>query len=1017
MSPTTEKSSRFIAARRTAELVGREEEMQKISAILSVVKTHPRVVAIYAEGGIGKTRLLQAALTQAQMPTLDVATDLVDLYHAPTHTENGLADAIYRVLKPGERRFANYWKERRHLERLRLTGEVTGVEEQRRKALRAFDEDMQALAQERTIVLALDTAENFIYDRDLRPDAPRQIAQSFVWLCTRLPQWQNVILLIAGRPASRTLFERMEETYGLEVKPIELPPLDGGKCIRYFNAVQALAREEGDLNRAELIERLPDEDRLRAGQLAEGRPVLLALLIDLMTVASVSTIKDLLKQVERTVADSAGVDARHALEGALVKRLKEATGRLGDTVEMVGRARKGVDKTLAAKLLDVSEQEAFLRLGEAKRMSFVKVRPEDDRVFLHDEVYDILDRALYHFPEDEVTAEEASNLVFAHYEERIKAIQKKLEGFWAPVELEGAGRIDLEALSELTDERVNLITEILYYRLRQKPGRGLLRYFRYMHEAILSGDVLLDMQLQAELMAFLGASNQLPAADAKLAHALLAVHPVLRLWAEQDYGATDAAAARIHTEEGAVLAAAAPHAVALMDAWLAYSSIYQGSATDMAQVEQTLQQTIQQLERWGRQPLANELPETDVTQWIAKAVRAFALRVFGYLEWERGRMRRAIHASRSSAQLWRDLNLRVEMATTLNDMGFAMSEEGEYADARALVEDALEIRRRLGPRAPVALSLNTMALIEVHEGNYGKALEFSGRALAIFRALNDDRGIGLALIALSEATRRSVDDVPQSQYEARIARFRAARDHAREAVEIFERLGETIRQVEALLEVGCACRDWVEQIKKRDRLVDPTEALIQESSQALWDAYQLSEGRFPRYQLDAVVDLTWLGLYTGNDEILREADKTADSLIGPEYRLQPQNPQPSIDGQEMEQKTLWPEIGKLYAQRGHRRYRQFEDERSAGDGDKSAILHEAAENFWYGLQYSVFYTGDYHNLRREKDRIYRSFKSLNEAELQEVLNAVREKEQCYGYGEAKKSAFREFLENRALWHD
>src|SRR5690606_8121172 len=136
---------------------------------------------------------------------------------------------------------------------------------------------------------------------------------------------------------------RMEGS-GLDVKRIKLSPLHGEKCVRYFSAVEALAREEGDLARADLIARLPTEDRLRAGRLAEGRPVLLALLVDLMTVASVSTINDLLDQVEQSAAGMGNhADVRHTLETALIKRLKEATGRLGDTVEMLGRARKGVD--------------------------------------------------------------------------------------------------------------------------------------------------------------------------------------------------------------------------------------------------------------------------------------------------------------------------------------------------------------------------------------------------------------------------------------------------------------------------------------------------------------------------------------------------------------------------------------------------------------------------------------------------------------------------------------------------
>lgn len=1009
----------FIGAQRTAELVGRNEEMRRITALLATARNLPRVIAVTADGGIGKTRLVQEALAQANAQgSLDVATELIDLYHMPTHTENGLADAIYRVLRPDDKRLANYGKERRQLQRLRLTGEVAGVEEQRQKALKAFDDDMTNLAKARPLVLALDTAECLVYDRALRPTDPHQIAQAFTWLCERLPLWRNVTLLFAGRPAVLPLLDQMERIYRLNVERVLLPPLNSDACVQYFTAVEAVARAAGNVTRADFLARLPEEEQRRAGRLAEGRPVLLALLVDLLTAASASAMKGLLDQVEESAQAETPGKLRHRLEAALIKRLKEAPGRLGDTVEMLGRARKGVDRELAGKLLGIPEQyerEAFLRLDEVSRLSFVKVRPEGERVFLHDEMYDILERALYQAPEDEVAAASARDTIFKYYQARIDAMAAKLAKFWEPVEMEGVGRINLEDLTQLTGERADLMAEMLYYRLRQAPNRGLLRYYRYMHEAILSGDVLFDMQLQAELMAFLGEANhEISDADRRLAYGLVAIHPVLRLWANQDYHTIMATAAQIRkTEEGA-LSRAAPHAAAIMDAWLAYALVYQGTESAMADAEQSLRQTIARLEAWEQAPQPDDLPQTDVTAWLSKAMRAFALRVRGYLEWGRGRMGAAIDLSSQAAQLWRELNLAVERATTLNDMGFAMSEEGLYADARALVEDALDIRRGLGPRSPVALSLNTLALIEIHEGNYHKASDLANRALAIFRALNDDRGTGLALIALSEATRRALDDLPESQHEARVALLRKARDHAREAADIFQGLGEKIRQAEALLEVGCACRDWVELLVKRQSLADSRDALIEESKHALWQAYTTAAGVFPRYQLDAMVDLAWLGLYAAREEIRSEAERTAEALIGEEYRLQPGQPRPAIVDQDAEQKVLWPEIGKLYAQRGHQQFQQYVSVKEETARDRQ-LLRRAAENYWLGLQYSIFYTEDYHNLRREKDRIYRALKQLREGELRVVRETILAMEKQYGYHDENKSDFRKFLVNRALW--
>ncbi|HHY56167.1 MAG TPA: hypothetical protein GYA08_12100, partial [Chloroflexi bacterium] len=225
---------------------------------------------------------------------------------------------------------------------------------------------------------------------------------------------------------------------------------------------------------------------------------------------------------------------------------------------------------------------------------------------------------------------------------------------------------------------------------------------------------------------------------------------------------------------------------------------------------------------------------------------------------------------------------------------------------------------------------------------------------------------------------------------------------------------EKIRQAEALLEVGCACRDWVELLVKRQSLADSRDALIEESKHALWQAYETAAGVFPRYQLDAMVDLAWLGLYAAREEIRSEAERTAEAQIGEEYRLQPGQPRPAIFDQDAEQKVLWPEIGKLYAQRGHQQFQQYVSVKEETARDRQ-LLRRAAENYWLGLQYSIFYTEDYHNLRREKDRIYRALKQLREGELRVVRETILAMEKQYGYHDENKSDFRKFLEHRALW--
>jgi len=340
-------------------------------------------------------------------------------------------------------------------------------------------------------------------------------------------------------------------------------------------------------------------------------------------------------------------------------------------------------------------------------------------------------------------------------------------------------------------------------------------------------------------------------------------------------------------------------------------------------------------------------------------------------------------------------------------MGFTQSELGEWHDARANVKHALKLRRELGPRIPVALSLNTLAAIDVREGQYLSAKENSERALSVFRAFLQERGIAMALTTLSEALRRLAGTTPLLSDEERIRWLREARDYALEANSLFRQLGETARQVEALIELGCACRDWIRWLKKSSRPGDSPERLFSESKEAFKKAADLAGKNGLTYRhVDALVNLAWLEYYlldgkepVGKDHVVWKAIDRAEAAFPEEIEIE-------------KQPQVWAQKGKLNILKGHLAYREFIQQRQKKPKGISpeieAVLKQMGENYARGVNYGSRFALDYQGIRQAKNGISDRLMLLNAAEMRVVCNQIQS---LYPQG----SIIQSFLTNRALW--
>ena len=1003
----------------TPYLVGRTGLLGRVDELLRrPVPQQATVVFFTGDGGIGKTRFLLDILDRTRKdPALIPARQIIDFYHIQNHTTDGLIESICAVL-PSEA-FAAYQEERLIFERMRLSGNPSGLREQHQRVFDTFAADLRSLSATKPVLIALDTAERLLYATGRAAQTIGDAAESWQWLCQLLPTLQNVILLVAGRRESSDL-QKYVEQQNVALIMEEIPPFSEEESLQYFEAVlkMDLGGEAG-----QAIARLAafdEETRRTAAICAGGLPITLALLIDFLSVASAGEIPDDLKlsPAEATLRmQTEPGEVQRRLQEAFIRRILGAH-RIGDTILALGRLPKGADAELLARVMDIAVEEATQRLVEVKHLSIVKMRPSDQRYFLHDVLYEMLNKYIYGGRGD-TKAELVSQQVLRYYDELLTRIQQKISDWFQPVFETGKPSFELLTLAEFIVERQTILSEILYYRLRQDPISGFKRYYRYMREAILSGQPLLDLLLQTELLAFWyerdpdWQKEEIDGLPRYLVESLLAIRPITRACAEGKNDEAIRLAVEIRNKRPKDLfTLSRPETLAIFNAWEAAARIYVGGDENMTLSYDILTNAIEEVS-----PLvAANGDDESLRGWRQKAVLAFAYRVRGYLYWVRGDVQKSVSDYTEAVQLWRDVNLIIEYARSLNDLGFARSELGEVDDARALIEEAIRLQIGLGQYSMVALSINASALVELGQGKYDAAIKHSKQALSIFRSLGYIRGEGLALIALADSSRPFIGSVDVQSSGNRIRYLKDAAGYAERALTIFsDAIHEGSRQIQALNSLGCAQRDWAFlHLVQPDPSENPHEIKLQAEAN-LRKAAELAGAAYPHHRIIALVNLGWLGCYKQDDALIDEVLTEVDKIIPAEYKINPDAGQPSI-GREVAEIHFWPQMGKLLMLSGIRNFERYQSlENSTGVVSAADPLFKAVQDFTLSLEYNALYSPNSFGIEKAKRVIYDHLKELPASVLRRVSNLVRQVANEHHIG--NNSQIYRLMKQRVLWYD
>jgi hypothetical protein len=958
--------------KRLEEFIGRETILNDIRDWLDDGKFH--LVFFIGDYGIGKTRLLQRIL-ELEKKYVGAPARLIDLYHFRHHSPEGLARAIFACFENTENEsyFNPFITARRRLDAARASGDSKAIYEQLENLLQSCAEGVKKVSAEHGVLLLFDTVEQFVYPTGAR------FAPAWNWLQGWIGDLKHGAVLFAGRPEANPLFQ------GFPI--IELDFFKPEESKAYLTAVaNRWSQETG--------QSIPfaEEEVQKLHSLSQGRPILLAIFLE-SRVRNPQAFKNLSEFQTET------------FEQKVIENLLSQP-ELGETLKAAGRAQKGINPELLAKIRGLkSVREAEQALNMLRKMSFAKTFPDDDRVYLHDDIYDLLEKYVYSDVSDSADRQTASQAIYEYYKDTIEQKNEELKEIFGSLAQENfeqsalSPEMYVEKIRDVEKTRERLKTEFVHYRLRNQVGKdskrkwfeddsifaGLKIYYRYGHEAATSNYDEILIPLQIELTNF-WLSLQDDNRWKPFIEGLLLVNEIwLKLATGQPY-LVDIP----NYKENVSNFKAAEKAIleAFFEIWAGMEIYAKQSNSDQAQEMFTT--VIDKVKN---------LQVDEHLKWFKNVVISLAYRQRAYIHRIHGLFENAIDDFKQGLHYSRLIHFNYEEATLRNDLGFAQMLAGKFQPAFENMWDGLQLRYQLALGHRIALSHSSLAQHFIATGAYEEARKHAQYAVRIAGAVGYRRGIGFGYLALAEATRRFAFSAQAPSNQAEFLR------EAQDAIEIaLENLEENARIIEAKLDQACLYRNRI-RIE-----TDPAKkkAWFEKSDEQFkWVANEAEKAKIDYRQVDAMCNRFWLGYFANDMEHAAQAAKEFEILpVLKPYWLR--NGKFVDEEKARKNPQLWSQIGKYYVGRGMVALAKWKKWK------KDEFLKEAAHCMMLGLTYSVAFAEDHRGLREGRRTLRQEIATLDSDELKKFSHFVLAAEDAENIP-TRPSTLQLLMQDQALW--
>lgn len=969
-----------FSLKKLEKFVGREPILNQVRGWLEDGAFHPAFFS--GEYGVGKTRLLERIL-ELHKKYDGAPARLIDLYHFRHHSPEGLARAIFACFEntDNEHYFNPLITARRRLDAARAAGDSKAIHEQLEALLNSCRDGVKKMSAERGVLLLFDTVEQFVYPTGAR------FAPAWDWLKGWIGDLPRGAVLFAGRPAASALFQ----SFPLSALPLDFFTPEESRA--YLTA----AAEDWSQETGQSVE-FAEEDVQKLHTLSQGRPILLAIFLELR-MRDPQAFKDLSEFRTET------------FEQKVIEHLLSQP-ELGETLKAAGRARKGMDPELLAKIRGISLREAKEALETLKTMSFAKTFPEDDRVYLHDDMYDLLEKYVYVHDADAAERQAAAQAIYEYYRDAIRQKNEELKDIFASLTREDFERSAsspeeyVDKIRKAEASRQRLKTEFIHYRLRnrvEKEGKrkwfeddtifaGLKMYYRYGHEAATSNNDEILIPLQIELTNFW---LSLPEENfwKPFIEGLLLIHEVwIKVATGQDYQ-NDLSSLEKSLEGIANLSSDQRILLhSLLETWRGTGLVF-AEQPDYEDARNIFDNVIR---------VAESLSVENDLKWFQSVVLSLALRQRAYLYRIRGSFENAIEDFKHSLYHSRFIHFDHEEATLRNDLGFAQMQAGHFQSAYENMWDGLQLRYKLAVGHRIALSHSSLAQHFIATGAYEEARKHAQYAVRLAGAVGYRRGIGFGNLALGESARRFAFSAQAPANQADYLR------EAQDAIEIaLKNLSEKARLIDAALEQACLYRDRL----RIERDPAKKKAWFEKSDEQFKRvAGEAEKAKIEYRQVDAMCNRVWLGYFASDMEHAEQAAKEFELLrVLEPYWLR--NGKYVDEKKARENPQLWSQIGKYYVGRGMMALAKWKQEK------KEEFLKDAARYMTLGLKYSTAFAEDHRGLREGRRTLRQEIATLDADELKRFGSYVLEAEKSEKIVTKKdeQSALQRLMRDHALW--
>lgn len=273
MTQSTSPNLAISAAAKAGVFIGQDDKLETVRQALTDEGTGFRLVLVQAQGGMGKSRLLEEVMARVNHPDQEgiwakpdikpwpefegddrsIVSAPIDVIDTRLHDRNRFISALHSGLRDyPEADFPEY---RRMEEKLQLQAaagvQLQGMRQVQDEAAKAFIDDLTSMSKRRRIGLLVDTAERLSYpplDRLRKLEllsSDKFRSRTHVWLESLIANHaatNNITLVLAGRAEEGEFFFRLirEAATQRGIVPIDLDlkELDADQTRQFYLALK-----------------------------------------------------------------------------------------------------------------------------------------------------------------------------------------------------------------------------------------------------------------------------------------------------------------------------------------------------------------------------------------------------------------------------------------------------------------------------------------------------------------------------------------------------------------------------------------------------------------------------------------------------------------------------------------------------------------------------------------------------------------------------------------------------------